>query len=227
MSNLTPEIVLEGLVADGKANGFIPIQSDPPVIWDLLGRLTGEVAWDVGANGGAVAAMLAGGFDVVVAFEPCQESYEHLVAGAADNVMPMPLAVSDHTGYTTLTETAATGAWGELVTGDSLEFSWGKPTGSRVVPCSTLDDLLVTADHTPDFIKIDVEGHELAVIRGGEKLWAGCKPRLLIEVHSEDNGQACRNLLERYRYSFQRVDHPGYQQGGYGQRNHYYLIGAV
>jgi hypothetical protein len=49
----------------------------------------------------------------------------------------------------------------------------------------TLDSLLNEPLKRIDFIKIDVEGHELQVISGGKKLIQRWKPSLLIEISGD------------------------------------------
>ncbi len=51
----------------------------------------------------------------------------------------------------------------------------------------------------PDFIKVDVEGHELAVLRGAEKLLSsGNPPMLMVEVQSDH--QEIIAMLRNYEY---------------------------
>lgn len=52
----------------------------------------------------------------------------------------------------------------------------------------------------PDFIKIDVEGAELDVIRGATNVLATRHPALVVEVHSADLEQQCGQLLVEYGY---------------------------
>jgi FkbM family methyltransferase len=49
-----------------------------------------------------------------------------------------------------------------------------------VVPVSTLDETLPN-DQAVDLIKVDVEGAELQVFRGGRRTLAACRPHLLFE----------------------------------------------
>jgi FkbM family methyltransferase len=46
-----------------------------------------------------------------------------------------------------------------------------------------LDDYAAFAERSPDLVKIDVEGAELDVLRGGERLLSRSHPILLLEVH--------------------------------------------
>jgi FkbM family methyltransferase len=205
------------------SEAFVNFMSDPAEIWESFNSYRGDLAFDVGANGGAVATMLARHFEAVVAFEPCVESYVHLERTAPANVIAAMVALSDHEGEVTLREAeAALHRFGELVTGDSLYMSWGDDIGGRKVSCSTLDKMAETYG-VPDFIKVDTEGHELLVLQGGAQLFATATPKLMIEVHSADNGEAIGGLLSHYDLT--RVDHPAYRPGGYAQRNHFYLVG--
>ncbi len=52
----------------------------------------------------------------------------------------------------------------------------------QVVNCLRLDTLF--ADESPDFIKIDVEGAELSVLKGAVNILERGRTRFLIEVHS-------------------------------------------
>jgi hypothetical protein len=52
-----------------------------------------------------------------------------------------------------------------------------------MVPAVRMDSLIDRGERAPDVIKIDVEGAELLVLRGGRKLLVEKKPLLLIEVH--------------------------------------------
>ena len=48
----------------------------------------------------------------------------------------------------------------------------------------------------PDLVKMDVEGNEVAALRGAQRLLAERKPHVIIETHSEDLDAGCRWLLE-------------------------------
>jgi FkbM family methyltransferase len=51
------------------------------------------------------------------------------------------------------------------------------------VPVRSLDALCAERGFSPDAIKIDVEGFEHAVLRGGQKLLSGTRPLLFLEIH--------------------------------------------
>ena len=69
-----------------------------------------------------------------------------------------------------------------------------------------LDDLVKKYNFkSPDIIKIDVEGFELAVLEGAQYLLLE-KPRIIIETHSKALRKACEEfLIEYYGYTLKYV----------------------
>lgn len=200
---------------------YVDFRSDPREIWDRYKTYRGDLAFDIGANGGMVANILAANFESVIAFEPCEESFQQLRNSARPNVVPEMVAVSDFDGEVTLLEAEKTMGMGELVTGTSLPMAWGATTGERTVPAITLDAAVETYG-IPDFIKIDTEGHELAIVEGGLTFLTDHEPRLLIEVHSEENGKVIREHLAHRLMD--EVRHQAYTPDSYYWTNHYYLV---
>jgi FkbM family methyltransferase len=56
-------------------------------------------------------------------------------------------------------------------------------TGIVVVPATTLDNLCAERGFRPDLAKIDVEGYELQVLQGAQRLLSEQRPTLFLEVH--------------------------------------------
>ncbi len=194
----------------------IDFESDPGVIWEMYPTFGGELAFDVGANGGMVASILAANFSR--AFEPHPDSFLTL-SELGPPVEPQNVALTDHVGTLELRMTEVCAPLGEYVTGDSLP--WGLTTGMATMACSTLD-AEVENHGVPDFIKIDPEGHEVKIIEGGKELFASHLPRLLIEVHAEENGPLIESLLPAYE--FVKIEHPGYEFDSNLRRQHFYLL---
>ncbi len=140
------------------------------------------MALDVGANVGAYTLLLGrwvrpGGR--VYAFEPAPEAFGGLSAhvrlnGLEDGVTCVRAAASSSTGTATLSVDGLSGA-------NRLDASAG---GERVATV-TLDDFCRREGIRPSFIKIDVEGAELGVLRGArETIRAGGDGlALFVEMH--------------------------------------------
>jgi hypothetical protein len=58
----------------------------------------------------------------------------------------------------------------------------------------------------PDFLKIDVEGGEAAVLRGAEKILSSRRPAMIVETHGAAVERECLSILERHRYTVTIVD---------------------
>ena len=64
----------------------------------------------------------------------------------------------------------------------------------------SLDDFARTSP-APDFIKCDVEGAEVDVFRGAQRLLREKRPGILCEIHSEENRRALLGDLKRFDYA--------------------------
>ncbi len=148
----------------------------------------GSVAVDVGASWGFFSYHLArrvGPRGLLYSYEPHPANAPGLrkLARAQAQVRFTAAAVSDARGNAQL---AVPRVRFRAVTAQSSlahEFDGivGVETDSVTVPTVRLDDEIAPSV-SPEFIKIDVEGHELAVLRGAEVLLQRCQPALLIEV---------------------------------------------
>ncbi len=118
-----------------------------------------------------------------------------------------PIAVADVTGTKTLHLTALKGCTSlyppnmETLRGHTAA-SWFEPVGTCEVEVATLDELLGPAARF-DLVKIDVQGAELDVLRGGERLLEHAVGITLeVQLHELYRGQALfpdvhRWMLER------------------------------
>jgi FkbM family methyltransferase len=183
----------------------------------------GGLGFDVGANSGQSVAQMAPRFGRVVALEPALESFALLAASCRDSrVSCLNIAASDHDGTLRLAERAGPMASGQLTAADTSGFcaDWGPATAIREVPCTTLDTL-AEREGVPDFVKIDTEGGEAAVLRGMTGLLAGRRPDLLIEFHAAALREECLAILSAAGYETETVRAPHLEEGsafwlGYG-----------
>jgi FkbM family methyltransferase len=161
----------------------------------LLPLLAGSGMFlDIGANVGAWSAMAAKYFRRIHAFEPDDTHAALLKRILPSNVTVHAIALSDHEGMGSLTVPISEGR--ELTTRASLEPNANIGFEGRVceVPLATLDSFDF---HDVDLIKIDVEGHEAAVLDGGSKTIDRERPILIVEIEERHHPARSEGIIER------------------------------
>lgn len=126
-----------------------------------------KVAWDIGACIGDTTRQYLDWGMKVIAVEPNPLPYACLVhncpeahclqAAASDEVVGASFSQSDNVGASRIT-----------------------PDGDMRVKTVRMDDLLISI---PDYVKIDIEGHEVFALRGMEKILRHHKPIIFIEIN--------------------------------------------
>lgn len=156
----------------------------------------GSVALDVGANIGVYTRLLSnlvGPAGAVHAFEPVPVTYRSLSYNVArfenSNVVTWHAAVADRCSIAeiVLPDRGYQGFYRAHLRSD--DDALGK-AGIRVqqIALDSLVDILPRVD----FIKCDVEGAEMLVLRGAEELLTTRKPTILMEVQSGRSNLAHR-----------------------------------
>jgi FkbM family methyltransferase len=137
-------------------------------------------AIDVGANDGSYVHFLRRHAQRVIAFEPMPSLAEALRHKFTQDVTIEAIALSDNVGTAVLYMPVVDGV---AVTGCSTVSALASATypGHHAieVPLDRLDNVY---DGRVGFIKIDVEGHEQAVLDGAVRTIRRCQPRLLVEI---------------------------------------------
>ena len=138
-------------------------------------------ALDIGANRGLYAFELAKLYDRVIAFEPNVEITQELSSFRSSKISIIHSGLSDTCGRSELH--VPVGKNGVLYDGWASLNTSNLPncetTNGIAIPITTLDSLGI-ADVR--FIKIDVEGHEVEVVRGGFDTLRRDRPTILAEV---------------------------------------------
>lgn len=151
-----------------------------------------EVYVDCGAyDGDSVETYImrkSGVFKKIYAFEPVSSSYlalkkrvQRLNAEknfADDRIECLNYAVGETTAETYISTS--------LAPGENHVGAVGKGTETEITKVISLDDFFEGKEVIPTFIKADIEGEELHMIRGARKLIAGNKPKLGICVYHND-----------------------------------------
>lgn len=135
----------------------------------------GDCFWDVGAAVGTYSCLAASAGAVVVAFEPHGQNHDRCLENAQLNGFSIDVnqvALSDTSGELSLKEDRTVGSGMHRIS----------DTGTVKIPTIRGDEVSAP---DPDIIKIDVEGHELNVLRGlgsrletVQKIWVECHPNL-------------------------------------------------
>ena len=167
----------------------------------------GMVFVDIGANIGAYvlfAAKRVGTTGGVIAFEPQRSVLPRLrhniEVNDLRNVVLEPRAVGAASGTVKMSEQNDSGRAFTFADDRAVEHSYE-------VESITLDEYFSERDSRIDYLKIDVEGFEVSVLRGAERLFAERPPplvqceiatHLLERVGFEDHDLTA--FLERYGY---------------------------
>lgn len=184
---------------------FLSGESELPVQQTLAEHIRpGDVVYDIGANVGffsLIAARLAGPSGTVCAFEPVAENARSILQNARLNslgnlqVFEVAVGMESQIGELLLTD------WdgGSTLAGSAVMPAM--PVSRRIVQVAALDEFIVSNNlRSPDFIKIDVEGVELDVIKGMSKTLERSKPILLYEVDDGNKASFERRWSELDTY---------------------------
>lgn len=162
----------------------------------------GDIVFDIGAHVGyytLLAARRVGPGGYVYAFEPLPRNSafldRHIQINHLSNVTSYQVAVSDQSGSAHF--------------GGGQSSSTGRITsnGELEVRAATLDDMLDSGEVTPPSVmKIDVEGAEAAVLRGGQRLLAQYRPVIFLATHGRDAREECTYLLGSLDYSLRPIN---------------------
>ena len=166
----------------------------------------GMICWDIGAQTGYYTCLfshLSGPLGIVCAFEPMPENFRLLERNIAENGLQLRVtarnaACSDCAGTIAMTAVS------------HMYVATPKSDQSLAVECVRLDTQNLPA---PDLIKIDVEGHEPAVLRGLSGLLAKRSPIIVLELNeywlknnSGSTGQAVLRWLNEAGYQTFSMD---------------------
>ncbi len=167
----------------------------------------GWVIMDLGAHIGfftLLSAKLTGPTGEVVAFEPCPGTFSELQGNIAvndfANVTAYPFAIDAQSSSVEM-QVGDNSYLAHIVRGEKGEFR---------VEAKSLDELVYREGFPPpNFIKIDVEGAELEVLKGATRLLSELRPVVLCELHDEGLRPGVLSLLYSlgYRISWPEKNH--------------------
>ena len=179
----------------------------------------GDTVLDIGANIGAHTLHLArsvGPGGRVYAFEPTNYAFAKLRQNLALNptllarVTPLQMLLVDRTGRPSDPEVYS--SWPLEGMGDLHPQHLGKLQSTSNAVAETLDHFIdAQGIRRVDLIKLDVDGHEYSVLKGGIGLIEKFKPAIVMElspyVHSDEGSfEDLVALLRESGYQAKRID---------------------
>jgi FkbM family methyltransferase len=173
-----------------------------------IDRLKLESFWDVGANIGYYTWLLKSASMRLraVMFEASPANAELIRTTLKRNRLPdvelIAAGASDCKGEGYLRVDSLAGATSTLDNSAEQTFEeqhWGIASGKAAISLVTIDDERLHRLRV-DFLKIDVEGHEAAVLGGAQRTIASDQPILFVECFHPEH--VCLGNLEREGYRF-------------------------
>lgn len=199
------------------ATRTISCRKEPEIVdWieNVIAKFENPVFYDIGANVGAyslVASVCTNRAIVCYAFEPSFLNYYQLNKNILLNscescILPLNIALSDENKldlfhYSSMQTGAAAHAFGNAVgeTGEVFE-----PVCSSLARSYRLDDLVKHFGfEMPNFVKIDVDGIEMKVLKGAENVLASDELKgLVLEIIYESDAEVFFDYLKKFGFSF-------------------------
>ena len=149
----------------------------------------GDWVADIGANIGVFTKPFSrrvGPAGVVYALEPVPVTYDVLCSNVRRlrlaNVRPLPCAVSDADGVAAMEVPLRESGWSDFYRARIVPSADGSRRPPLQITARTVDSLWADAERPLALIKCDVEGHELACLRGAWRVVARFRPAWLLEV---------------------------------------------
>ena len=150
-------------------------------------------------------------------FEPLPDYYQNLVKNYGTKCQIFPQALSDKKGESTFNYVISNPAYSGL-----QKRNYDKPNekDTSITVETDLLDQLIPKNKQIDFIKIDVEGAELAVLEGAEILLSEHRPTFYAEIGTTVFS-ACFDLVRKYGYS---IFGPDGQPTKQPDRSNYFFV---
>jgi FkbM family methyltransferase len=160
-----------------------------------------SIFYDIGSHAGfytLLGSVLVGPAGKVISFEPHPRNIyylkKHKELNSLDNVIIIEAAVSDTNGWKNFEE--------------GITYSRGRVAlnGALKVKSVSLNELAFKGEIPfPQYIKIDVEGHELSVLKGATYILKNYHPVLFLATHGEEIHNGCCNLLKSFDYKIRQI----------------------
>jgi len=179
---------------------------ESPVLIDLISELReDDIVYDIGAHLGLYSCFASQVVSqgTVVAFEPFPPSTEELRSNCRinENIVVVEAAITDHVGEVEL-------YFGDDAAGNpkpALHEQRG--SHSIIVESTSLDRYVEESGMQPTVLKIDVEGSEMGVLRGGMRTLSSSAVRVVYcELHAETDEEMIVDILSDAGFEIDEID---------------------
>jgi len=166
-------------------------------------RLGGDIFVDVGANVGFYSLNAANYYANVLSFEPVSETYsnlnENVSLNSFNNIDLFKVGLSDSKAIAEIhlnplnSGGASLKKFSENVQNQFQDYKWEKET----IELTTIDEVMKKISPNKKILmKIDVEGHELSVLKGGLKTINLFRPLIYAEImRDEEKFKSIKKIL--------------------------------
>ena len=166
------------------------------------------IFFDVGAHIGLVQLLLMKQLknSKKFLFEPNKTNFKflnsHIKKNKIKNIELYNVAISNKNGFVNFEQTKTVSAVAMI----------RNTVNSKKIKSLNLD-FFYKKNIIPDFIKIDVEGHELSVLQGAKRLLKHFNPTLILSIHPKNLKNhkisllMLKEFLEKYSYNIESSDY--------------------
>ena len=165
-------------------------QREKEIAGKILRKIDPQVVWDIGANIGTWSlffSSICGESTEIRCFEPDPQNVRFLKLNRKENNIRnwivRPLALSNREGAATFFADPVCGATGTLEQDrDFIGTRYHAEMVAIEARTTTVDAEIASGARPPQFMKIDVEGHELEVLKGAQNTLNFQRPSLIFET---------------------------------------------
>ncbi len=159
---------------------------------------------DIGANLGAYSVLLSDRVQALEAFEPDPTSHQRLSSNLSSNQLNArahQLALSDFVGTASFSDTQ----------GQPTNHLLDNNEAGTTVKVTTLDTIKSEFNHELDYImKIDVEGFELQVLKGGESFFNEFRVKAVLFESFPEHYKSVEAWFIAHGFQVRHISHHNY-----------------
>lgn len=155
----------------------------------------GDIVYDVGAHVGYYSLLGSALGATVHAFEPARTTERALKRNVGDGAVVTAIGLWDGQGKLEFRDFGDEHSAVNTFL-SSKDDGLTQPAATYEVPVTTLDLYVRDSDEPPSLIKLDAEGAELQVLRGGATVIRSARPLIAMEVGDTDESCTSRRAIE-------------------------------